>query len=148
MNPLFSGVTLRGNSYYFVKAGTGASSVYFIGNHSPVDIYSANNDKLFLGADNQLYWPAGVTSYTLNSFRAYFQVGDGSTSSPVRRTVVSFGDGTTSVHAMDDGQWTMDNEADAWYDLSGRSINSQWIVDKSRLAPGVYIHNGRKVIVK
>lgn len=43
-----------------------------------------------------------------------------------------------ATHQMDNGQWTMDN----WYDLSGRKLNHGL---KSK---GVYIVNGRKVVIK
>ena len=35
-----------------------------------------------------------------------------------------------------------------WYDLSGRKINSQFIIHNSQLPKGIYIVNGRKVLVK
>ena len=43
-----------------------------------------------------------------------------------------------ATHQMDNGQWTMDD----WYDLSGRKLNHGL---KSK---GVYIVNGRKVVIK
>jgi len=125
--------------------------VQFIGTYGPTEIFSTDKDNLFLGADNNLYWPEdeGMTSYMVNAFRAYFHVGNGSTPAPVQRTVISFGDGTTAIHEvlMDNGEWTMDNEAGAWYDLSGRRVADSRLSDGS-LKPGIYIRNGRKVIVK
>ncbi len=45
----------------------------------------------------------------------------------------------TGVISIDNGQLTMDNEANAVYDLSGRKMNAQ-------LKNGVYIKNGKKII--
>jgi len=49
--------------------------------------------------------------------------------------------GTLSV---DNGQWTIDNYAgaDDWYDLQGRKLSGK------PSKKGLYINNGKKVIVK
>ena len=47
--------------------------VQFKGIYGPAMIYSAAKDNLFLGAENNLYWPS-TEDYTLNAFRAYFHV--------------------------------------------------------------------------
>jgi hypothetical protein len=49
-------------------------------------------------------------------------------------------DETTGI--MDHGQWIMDKASDEWFDLQGRRINSQPTKE------GIYIHNGKKVIVR
>ena len=53
---------------------------------------------------------------------------------------IVFGDGTTGIEAIDNGQWSMDNGQ--WYDLNGRKLNAK------PTKKGVYIMNGRKVVVK
>ena len=53
------------------------------------------------------------------------------------------GDGTTAIDAerlIDNGQLIMDNSC--WYDLSGRRLNAK------PTAKGLYIVNGRKVVIK
>jgi hypothetical protein len=50
----------------------------------------------------------------------------------------------TSIRSIDDGQFTMDNEAGAWYDLQGRKIAN----GQKPKAKGLYIVNGRKVVIK
>jgi hypothetical protein len=47
------------------------------------------------------------------------------------------GEGTTSI---DNGQWTIDNESTFIYDLLGRRVE--------KMVKGVYIVNGKKVVVK
>ena len=37
---------------------------------------------------------------------------------------------------------------DAWYDLSGRKVNSQSSILNSQLPKGIYVHNGRKEVVR
>ena len=36
----------------------------------------------------------------------------------------------------------------AWYDLSGRKVNSQSSILNSQLPKGIYVHNGRKEVVR
>ena len=47
-------------------------------------------------------------------------------------------DDATGINAIDNGQLTIDND---WYDLDGRKIQTP----KQK---GIYINNGRKVVVK
>ena len=53
-----------------------------------------------------------------------------------------FDDGTTNVRSMENGQWRMENEAGEWFTVDGRRVEA------SRIAPGLYILRGKKVIVK
>ena len=39
-------------------------------------------------------------------------------------------------------------EPDVVYDVSGRKVSSQLTIDNSQLAPGIYIVNGKKVVIK
>ena len=57
-----------------------------------------------------------------------------------RSISIVFGDGTTGIEAIDNGQWSMDNGQ--WYDLNGRKL------DGKPTRKGVYIQNGKKVVVK
>ena len=56
------------------------------------------------------------------------------------RTITLVFDETTGVNAVDNGQLTIDN--DGWYDLNGRKLEGM------PTRKGVYIINGRKVVVK
>ena len=49
-------------------------------------------------------------------------------------------DEATGIEAIDNGQWIMDNEAGVVYDLQGRRV--------AQPAKGLYIVNGKKVIIK
>ena len=53
-----------------------------------------------------------------------------------RNISIVFSD-ATGIDSMVNGQWSMDT----WYDLSGRKVNKP-------TKKGVYIMNGRKVVVK
>ncbi len=66
--------------------------------------------------------------------------------SPSRGFIGFDDDETTGMsdasHLMDNGEWIMDNEAGAWYDLSGRKLAGQ------PTKKGIYVRDGKKFIVK
>ena len=146
--------------------------VDFRGSFSPVTLAANDRSVLYLGAGNKLYWPSA--DRTIGACRAWFQLkngltagepvsGDGSGAN-VRAFKVNFGEETTGVgdatRLIDNGKLIMDNGAEAnsslftlhsslsgWYDLQGRKVNGQWSMVNGQLKKGVYIHNGRKVVV-
>ena len=53
------------------------------------------------------------------------------------------------IRSIDNGQWTMDNEA--VYNIAGQRIaggNEQLKMDNGQLKPGIYIVNGKKILVR
>ena len=62
------------------------------------------------------------------------------TISNARTINLVFDDGTTGIEAIDNGQWSIDNGQ--WYDLNGRRLQGK------PTKKGVYIQNGKKVVVK
>ena len=132
-NPVFVGVTVSSNTANST-ATTDDRKVSFIGNFNPVMLPANDKSNLYLGADNQLYWPS--QDVTINSFRAYFHV-DGT----VQAIQMSFNeDETTKITTTN---FTNDtNSNDAWYDLNGRKLNGK------PTAKGLYINNGKKVVIK
>ena len=169
-SPTFSNVTIDISSENANVSKTVTSNdgtVTFTGTYDNRTFTVADKSVLFLGAENSLYYPDGTSPTTIKPFRAYFQLngitaGDPTDpSSPVKAFVLNFGDKTTGIRSMENGQWkmdngqrTMDNEDDAWYDLSGRKVSltpnpSPVGEGGSRKLPrGIYIHNGRKVVIK
>ena len=94
------------------------------------------------GADNKLYYPSA--DMAVGSCRAVFKLNGitaGDLSAAGANIVLNFGDGeTTSINE----ELIMNNEESAgtWYDPLGRKLNNK----PSRA--GVYINNGKKVIIK
>ena len=134
VNPVFKNVFISD-----AKANVETDYVDFIGTYSPVSIYTDEKTNLYLGADNKLYYPT-ATDFTVNAFRGYFQLKLGD--NEVKAFKLYFGDdeatGIISVH--DSG--FMVNGSDAWYTLDGRKL------DGKPTRAGVYINNGRKVVIK
>ena len=115
-------------------------NVRFQGTYSPTQIYSADHDNLFLGDENTLYWP-DTEGYTLGACRAFFHVDLNGGSAAVRQFVLNFGDSETTG-ILSTKNLTNYTNSDAWYDLSGRRLNGK------PTQKGLYINNGRKVVIK
>jgi hypothetical protein len=128
--------------------------VTFKGTYASQSYTEDNNSILFLGGNNTLYWPK--SGATIGACRAYFElngitVGDPSFS--VRSIVFYFDDSeATSIDhsqfTIDNSPLTIDNEAGAWYTLDGRKVNSPFTIHNAQLPKGIYIHGGRKVVIK
>ncbi len=129
VSPVFTGVTIDNtmNNADF----TGGT---FKGTYSPIVWNTENKSILFVGENNTLYYPK--SGAFVNACRAYFDLGSAS----AREFVMNFDDQTTGIsdalRLNDKGQMTNDN----FYDLQGRKIENP--------TKGLYIHNGKKVIIK
>ena len=123
--------------------------VQFIGTYSPVDIYTADHDNLYLGTGNKLHSPQ-ADGYAINACRAYFHV-DFSGGSNIRAMDLYFDDDTqTGISHTETTE-----KAGAWYDLQGRRLAGKPTTRSAegRLFPqglkkGVYIVNGSKLVIK
>ena len=131
VNPAFEGVKISSEEPAAV-AFTGGS---FVGQYGTFAITADNlNEIILLGSGNIIGY--SQTARTLHAFRAHFCIPAGEAG--VKAFEINFGNGqpTLIVQPSD-----MAAGNDAWYDLSGRRLNGK----PSR---GIYIYNGRKVVVK
>lgn len=123
----------------------------FKGTYSPKNIYTADKTFLYLGSDNKLYYPSGenMTSFNVNACRAYFELLNGLTAgdpiSGVRSFSLNFDGDPTGITTTNYTNFT--NSEDTWYDLQGRRI-ANGKLSNGKLPKGLYIHNGRKVVIK
>jgi hypothetical protein len=143
-NPIFTGVTVSTTTAPVVTA-----SVDFIGTTSPVTLIGGDRTKLYLGDANTLYYP--LTDVTINSCRAYFElkggIEAGDKPNSVQTFVLNFGDETTGIV---DADWNSVSQESgisnllqqSWFTLDGRKLS-----DKPT-TKGIYINNGRKVVIK
>ena len=114
-------------------------NVDFIGIYSPKAIAGEDKSILYLGSGNKLYYPSAAM--TIKACRTYFHVDLGE-ASEIREMVVNYDDGTTGIVGLDNLTYSRLNNS--VYDLQGRKIaNGQKPTQK-----GVYIYNGRKLVVK
>ena len=136
-DPVFTGVTVSNVNSPVTSYD---HNVTFIGNYSPETLTGGDASNLYLGTNNQLYWP--TADRTINAFRGYFHV-NLSGAGQVRSIRLNLGDKVTGVTLIDNGQLTIDNYAgaDSWYDLQGRKLNFK------PTQKGVYIYKGKKVVI-
>ena len=116
--------------------------VKFSGTFKPENIYTELNYKLYLGADNKLYYPKNE-NFKVKAFRAYFELlGSlvaGTPASQVKAFVLNFGDeNTTGILEVS----MQSDKSDNWYSLDGIRLS------KKPSKKGIYIHNGRKEVLK
>ena len=153
ITPTFEGVTVSSTDPTDVE-GTAAN---FHGIYSPYSTGGENKSMLYLGASNTLYYPS--KNMTINAFRAYFtlnngiKAGDPDTtpeggSSQVRAFVLNFGDESTGIMSLStDSKHSKDNAT--WYDMQGRRLSGVGAGPvPARLRTGIYINNGKKVVIK
>ena len=151
-NPTFEKVTIKN-----VCEAVTDDHVSFTGFFSPVGLAANDNTVLFLGAGNTLYYPSD--DMTIGACRAIFVLnGLTASASPnpsqgetgVRAFVLNFGgdgsadgssaSGITVVSPATDADG--DVRAPGWYAVDGMRL------DGKPTARGIYIHNGRKVVIK
>ena len=120
--------------------------VDYIGSTSPVSISDKDLTKLYLGADNTLYYPS--EAMTIQSCRGYFQLKelvlkDDEAAAGVS-LVMNFDDmETTFIQSLEARSHEMNEvTAQGWYTLDGCRLAGK------PSAKGVYICDGRKVVVK
>ena len=139
-NPVFNGVTISNTT-----ANAETDYVDFIGTYSPVSIYTAGKTNLYLGAGNKLYYPT-ASNFTVNACRGYFQLKQGLTagsqSAGARAFVLNFGDDSNATGILTTNFTNPTNSDNEWYSLDGCRLNGK------PTAKGIYINNGRKVVIK
>ncbi|KWW33462.1 MAG: S-layer protein [bacterium F083] len=143
VNPVFTDVTIS----YVVTISDAQSETpesacaEFVGSFSPVNLKANDRSVLYLGADNKLYYPS--SDMTVGSCRALFQLNGitaGDLSTQARAFVLNFGeDEATGVREVKEVREVKDN---SWYTLDGRRLTGK------PTTKGLYINNGRKVVIK
>ena len=132
VSPVFTGVTVDATTHNFRSED---GKVYFKGTYAPLSWNAENQSILFLGAGNELNWP--LAGARLNAFRAYFQlIGE----AKAREFVVNFDGETTGISNTDRTDYT--DKADAWYTVNGVRLSAK------PTTKGMYIKNGKKVVIK
>ena len=125
------------------------NAVTFCGIYSPYVIEGEDKTMLYLGGDNKLYYPNGAM--TIGAFRAYFKLADGliagepttAGAKGISNFVLNFdGDETTGIRSLTPDPSPKGEGSDYWFTLDGRRLTGM------PTQKGVYINNGKKVVIK
>ncbi len=140
VSPVFSGVTIDATEHNYDNAAEGDARVRFLGTYKSTTFTAADNSILLLGGENKLYYPAAGAG--IGSCRAYFKIGeDGAAAPRLTGFSIDFGD-DEATGIISTTNYTNDTNSDAWFTLDGRKLSGK------PTAKGLYIVNGKKVIVK
>ena len=144
VNPEFRGVVINnGTPTAETFSNAFGDDGSFVGTYSPFSITEENIDNIvMLSGDNKLGY--SNKTRTLRSFRAHFEIP--TTTAGVRAMSgfsIDFGDGEVTGIESIENEKMRDGENEKFFDLSGRRLN-----ERSVLPKGVYIVNGKKMLIK
>ena len=141
-NPVFTYVTISDEEHPATIEVSGTKSVVFQGTYDYMSFANEDRSILFLGDNNTLYWPQpdGNTYPSIGACRAYFKL-NGLSAGDIATTRLFFGDEDETTSLPQPLQ-REGSQAGAWYTLDGRKL------DGKPAKKGVYILNGKKVVIK
>lgn len=138
-NPTFEGVSMvatgldeNGNP----QAVGDASTVQMKGIYNHVTLVQ-DKTNIYIGAGNKFYYPADAEACQMNGLRAYFIVPEGT---DIKKLRANLDGATTSLGEIFD---TEESNTPV-YNLQGQCVGNSL----STLKSGIYIQNGKKVVVK
>ena len=135
VSPVFKGVTVKSGLTDFESSD---GKVNFKGTYAPLSWTEETPSILFVGAKNTLNWP--LDGAHLNAFRAYFELDP---NAHAREFVMNFDGGSEETGIISlSKEPRSQGEADAWYTVNGVKL------DGRPTAKGMYIRNGKKVVIK
>ena len=138
-NPTFEGVSMvatgldeNGNP----QAVGDASTVQMKGIYNHVTLVQ-DKTNIYIGAGNKFYYPADAKACQMNGLRAYFIVPEGT---DIKKLRANLDGATTSLGEIFD---TEESNTPV-YNLQGQCVGNSL----STLKSGIYVQNGKKVVVK
>ena len=132
INPEFCDVTISAIEPTAVTTSEG--KVSFVGQFSPFTIDESNRESIILlTTSNKLGY--AMNDRTLRCMRAHFEIND---ATPVREFILDVDGETTALSLVNSEQRIVNSEV---YDLQGRKLDKP-------TAKGIYVVNGRKVVIK
>lgn len=134
VNPSFTGVNIEA----VAAKQVGANGYFMQGIYSVKTDLTTDGTNLFLGDGNKFYKPLGTTTAKMKGMRAYFIVPSGTNFAALRANI----DGATT--AIDEFATVVEQPTDnRIYNLQGQFVGTSF-----EGLHGVYVQNGKKVLVK
>lgn len=134
VDPSFTGVNIEATAAKKV----GADGYFMQGIYSAKTDLTTDGTNLFLGDGNKFYKPLGTTTAKMKGMRAYFIVPQGTNFAALRANI----DGATT--AIDELATVVEQPTDnRIYNLQGQFVGTSF-----EGLHGVYVQNGKKVLVK
>ncbi|MDD6977007.1 MAG: hypothetical protein PUI72_01590 [Prevotellaceae bacterium] len=135
VNPVFEGVAITSADAKKVTATTNGN-YKFVGTYNKAEM-ATDQSEVFITTSGKLSYPAAGTN-TIKGMRAFIQL---PTTANAKAFNLNIGGEATSIDTIDGG---LLNGNATIYNLNGQKMSS----DISGLAKGLYIVNGKKMIVK
>lgn len=134
VDPSFTGVNIEATAAKKV----GADGYFMQGIYSAKTDLTTDGTNLFLGDGNKFYKPAGTTTARMKGLRAFFIVPQGTNLAALRANI----DGATT--SIDEFATVVEQPTDnRIYNLQGQFVGTSF-----EGLHGVYVQNGKKVLVK
>ena len=134
VDPTFTGVNIEATAAKQV----GANGFFMQGIYSVKTDLTTDGTNLFLGDGNKFYKPSGTTTAKMKGMRAFFIVPQGTNFAALRANI----DGATT--AIDELTTVVEQPTDnRIYNLQGEFVGTSF-----EGLHGVYVQNGKKVLVK
>lgn len=134
VDPIFTGVNIVEND----PVKSGADGFFMQGTYGAKTDLTTDGTNLFLGEGNKFYKPSGTTTAKMKGLRAFFIVPQGTNLAALRANI----DGATT--AIDEFATVVEQPTDnRIYNLQGQFVGTSF-----EGLHGVYVQNGKKVLVK
>lgn len=134
VDPTFTGVNIEA----VAAKQVGANGYFMQGIYSVKTDLTTDGTNLFLGEGNKFYKPSGTTTAKMKGMRAFFIVPQGTNLAALRANI----DGATT--AIDELTTVVEQPTDnRIYNLQGQFVGTSF-----EGLHGVYVQNGKKVLVK
>lgn len=104
-NPSFEGVTIAATE---PADQTGDANISFHATFAPTELEGGNKNLLFLGADNELFYPASTAN--IKAFRAYFELKGAAQKAAKRARIVKKEDSATGIDQITNDKSPMTNK--------------------------------------
>jgi len=134
VDPTFIGVNIEASD----PVKSGENGFFMQGTYGAKTDLTTDGTNLFLGEGNKFYKPSGTTTARMKGLRAFFIVPQGTNLAALRANI----DGATT--AIDELTTVVEQPADnRIYNLQGQFVGTSF-----EGLHGVYVQNGKKVLVK